>query len=149
MRRTIAITGSRTIERGHELFYPTWDTLCDLILPTPCYLLVGDCSGVDAIAWEILSLAQDPFNWSAKRFEVEGYQRHHFRQRSEAMLKEAVRYHAELHAFPAVPCPRKVSAKNWAGHGTWGTACKAKALGLDVVVHHQLSPWRWEQLSLF
>lgn len=128
----IAVTGPRklTPDQTHQA---TAD-LAELLTPRT-KLLVGDATGLDALAAQ---LASGPVELHQKKADIPW--KAQGAERSTRMVKAALAAGATLHAWPNKPAPVGLKpAKSWPkgaeGSGTWGTIALAVGLRLTVELH--------------
>lgn len=118
---------------------------------------VGDAPGLDAIARE-MAMKMDK---NLTVYEVEGFQKWHFAERSKRMIDALVGLPSScLYAFPNKPCPegcKPCKNPNGRGSGTWLTVAYARYQGLQIQIFplvglslpEWLQPPTVEQLKLF
>jgi hypothetical protein len=127
-----AVTGPRKLSLG-QVQQASAD-LAKLLTPRT-RLLVGDATGLDALATQLASGPVDLHHKNpALPWRAQGA------ERSTRMVRAALAAGATLHAWPNKPCPPGLKpSKSWPrgaeGSGTWGTIALAVGLGLRVELH--------------
>lgn len=118
---------------------------------------VGDARGLDKFVRQTAKY----YNKNLTVYEVEGYERWHFAERSKRMVDAIADLpDAWLYGFPNKPCPGECKPRknpNGNGSGTWLTIAYAKYRGLQIYLLPQtkfdMPDWLKEpkakQLSLF